>query len=254
MNLLSEIGRFTLFMKFVLRKPEKSKVFWTTTFREMYLIGIDSLLIVILIAFFTGAVTTIQTASQLLSPSDLFPTQLMPKFVIGAVVGTSSLLELAPTVTCLVLAGKIGANIASEIGNMKVSEQIDAYEVMGINSANFVTLPKIIAGIIMIPCLIIVANVLLLFGGYLACKMTTTLTSSDLIQGARLVFKPLYLKVMLTKSVIFAFIITSLSAFQGYYTTGGALEVGEAGTKAVTKICIFILFFDLVIAQLFLKS
>ena len=126
MNLLSEIGRFTLFMKFVLRKPEKSKVFWTTTFREMYLIGIDSLLIVILIAFFTGAVTTIQTASQLLSPSDLFPTQLMPKFVIGAVVGTSSLLELAPTVTCLVLAGKIGANIASEIGNMKVSEQIDA--------------------------------------------------------------------------------------------------------------------------------
>ena len=137
---------------------------------------------------------------------------------------------------------------------MKVSEQIDAYEVMGINSANFVTLPKIVAGVIMIPCLIIIANFLLLFGGFLACKLTTTLTPSDLVQGARYVFKPLYLKVMLTKSVIFAFIITSLSAFQGYYTVGGALEVGIAGTKAVTKICIFILIFDLVIAQLFLKS
>ena len=230
-------------MKFVLHRPEKARVFWKITFREMYLIGIDSLLIVILIATFTGAVTTIQTANQLLSPSDLYPTQLMPKFVIGAVVGTSSLLELAPTVTCLVLAGKIGANIASEIGNMKVSEQIDAYEVMGINSASFVALPKIVAGLI-----------LLLYGGVLACSATTSLTADNLIEGARLVFKPLYLKVMLTKSFIFAFLITSLSAFQGYYTTGGALEVGIAGTKAVTKICIFILFFDLIIAQLFLKS
>lgn len=254
MNLISEIGRFIIFMKFVLHRPEKAKVFWKITFREMYLIGIDSLLIVILIATFTGAVTTIQTANQLLSPSDLYPTQLMPKFVIGSVIGTSSLLELAPTVTCLVLAGKIGANIASEIGNMKVSEQIDAYEVMGINSASFVTLPKILAGLIMIPCLIIIANFLLLYGGVLACKATSSLTADDLIQGARLVFKPLYLKVMLTKSFIFAFLITSLSSFQGYYTTGGALEVGIAGTKAVTKICIFILFFDLIIAQLFLKS
>ena len=106
----------------------------------------------------------------------------------------------------------------------------------------------------MIPCLIIIANFLLLYGGVLACKATSSLTADDLIQGARLVFKPLYLKVMLTKSFIFAFLITSLSSFQGYYTTGGALEVGIAGTKAVTKICIFILFFDLIIAQLFLKS
>jgi phospholipid/cholesterol/gamma-HCH transport system permease protein len=150
------------------------------------------------------------------------------------------------------LAGKIGANIASEIGNKKISEQIDAYEVMGINSASFVALPKIIAGLIMIPSLVIVANFLLLYGGVLATQFTTALTYDDLIEGARMVFHVPYIKIMLIKAFIFSFLITSLSSFQGYYTVGGALEVGEAGTNAVTKICIAILFFDLVIAQIFL--
>lgn len=252
MNFFSELGRFAIFMKYVMKKPQRWNVFWKITFREMHNIGIESLLVVVLIATFTGAVTTIQTANQLLTPSDLFPTQLIPKFVVGAVVSTSSILELAPTVTCLVLAGKIGANIASEIGNKKISEQIDAYEVMGINSASFVTLPKIIAGLIMIPSLIIVANFLLIYGGVLATKFTTALTLDDLVEGARMTFHVEYVKIMLIKSVIFSFLITSLSAYQGYFTTGGALEVGEAGTKAVTKICIFILFFDLVVAQIFL--
>jgi len=252
MNFFSELGRFAIFMKYVMKKPQRWNVFWKSTFREMHNIGIESLLVVVLIATFTGAVTTIQTANQLLTPSDLFPTQLIPKFVVGAVVSTSSILELAPTVTCLVLAGKIGANIASEIGNKKISEQIDAYEVMGINSASFVTLPKIIAGLVMIPSLIIVANFLLIYGGVLATKFTSALTLDDLVEGARMTFHVEYVKIMLIKSVIFSFLITSLSAYQGYFTTGGALEVGEAGTKAVTKICIFILFFDLVVAQIFL--
>lgn len=252
MSFFTELGRFVIFMRFVLKRPQKWSVFWKITFREMHNIGIESLLVVMLIATFTGAVTTIQTANQLLTPSDLFPTQLIPKFVVGAVVSTSSILELAPTVTCLVLAGKIGANIASEIGNKKISEQIDAYEVMGINSASFVALPKIIAGLIMIPSLVIVANFLLLYGGALATQFTTALTYDDLIEGARMVFHVPYIKIMLIKAFIFAFLITSLSSFQGYYTVGGALEVGEAGTKAVTKICIAILFFDLVIAQIFL--
>ncbi len=252
MSFFTELGRFIIFMRFVLKRPQKWSVFWKITFREMHNIGIESLIVVMLIATFTGAVTTIQTANQLLTPSDLFPTQLIPKFVVGAVVSTSSILELAPTVTCLVLAGKIGANIASEIGNKKISEQIDAYEVMGINSASFVALPKIIAGLIMIPSLVIVANFLLLYGGALATKFTTALTYDDLIEGARMVFHVPYIKIMLIKAFIFAFLITSLSSFQGYYTVGGALEVGEAGTKAVTKICIAILFFDLVIAQIFL--
>jgi phospholipid/cholesterol/gamma-HCH transport system permease protein len=252
MNFFSELGRFAIFMKYVMKKPERWNVFWKITFREMHNIGIESLLVVVLIATFTGAVTTIQTANQLLTPSDLFPTQLIPKFVVGAVVSTSSILELAPTVTCLVLAGKIGANIASEIGNKKISEQIDAYEVMGINSASFVTLPKIIAGLIMIPSLIIVANFLLIYGGVLATKFTSALTIDDLVEGARMTFHVEYVKIMLIKSVIFSFLITSLSAYQGYFTSGGALEVGEAGTKAVTKICIFILLFDLIVAQIFL--
>lgn len=252
MSFFTELGRFVIFMRFVLKQPQKWSVFWKITFREMHNIGIESLLVVMLIATFTGAVTTIQTANQLLTPSDLFPTQLIPKFVVGAVVSTSSILELAPTVTCLVLAGKIGANIASEIGNKKISEQIDAYEVMGINSASFVALPKIIAGLIMIPSLVIVANFLLIYGGALATQFTTALTYDDLIEGARMVFHVPYIKIMLIKAFIFSFLITSLSSFQGYYTVGGALEVGEAGTKAVTKICIAILFFDLVIAQIFL--
>jgi phospholipid/cholesterol/gamma-HCH transport system permease protein len=252
MSFFTELGRFIVFMRFVLKRPQKWSVFWKITFREMHNIGIESLVVVMLIATFTGAVTTIQTANQLLTPSDLFPTQLIPKFVVGAVVSTSSILELAPTVTCLVLAGKIGANIASEIGNKKISEQIDAYEVMGINSASFVALPKIVAGLIMIPSLVIIANFLLLYGGALATQFTTALTYDDLIEGARMVFHVPYIKIMLIKAFIFAFLITSLSSFQGYYTVGGALEVGEAGTKAVTKICIAILFFDLVIAQIFL--
>jgi phospholipid/cholesterol/gamma-HCH transport system permease protein len=252
MSFFTELGRFAIFMRYVLKRPQKWPVFWKITFREMHNIGIESLLVVMLIATFTGAVTTIQTANQLLTPSDLFPTQLIPKFVVGAVVSTSAILELAPTVTCLVLAGKIGANIASEIGNKKISEQIDAYEVMGINSASFVALPKIVAGLIMIPSLIIVANFLLLYGGVLATQFTTALTIDDLVEGARMVFHAEYVKIMLIKGFIFAFLITSLSSFQGYYTEGGALEVGEAGTKAVTKICIAILFFDLVIAQIFL--
>lgn len=252
MNFFTDFGRFVLFMKHTLHRPQKWNVFGSILIREMYNIGIQSLLVVVLIATFTGAVTTIQTANQLLTPSDLFPTQLIPKFVVGAVVSTSSILELAPTVTCLVLAGKVGANIASEIGNKKISEQIDAYEVMGINSASFVALPKIIAGIIVIPSLIIVANFLLIYGGVLATQFTSALTMDDLIEGARMVFHPEYVKIMLIKAFIFAFIITSLSSYQGYYTEGGALEVGEAGTKAVTRICIFILFFDLIIAQIFL--
>jgi len=177
---------------------------------------------------------------------------LFPMAIVGSVVGSSSVLELAPTITCLVLAGKIGANIASEIGNMKVSEQIDAYEVMGINSIGFVSFPKILAGIIVIPCLIIISNFLLIFGGLIAAKLTGIMTMDEYVTGLRSSFVPLYAKVLMVKSVVFSFIITSLSCFQGYFTTGGALEVGEAGTKAVTKICVTILLFDLIIAKLLL--
>ncbi|MFM1792419.1 MAG: hypothetical protein RLZZ252_773 [Bacteroidota bacterium] len=252
MNLFREVGRYVLFMRYVLRRPERMYMFWQNLMREMNLIGVDSLLIVVLIALFTGAVTTVQTASQLMVDSGILPPSFFPMSIVGSVVGSSSVLELAPTITCLVLAGKVGANIASEVGNMRISEQLDAYEVMGINSAGFVGLPKIIAGVIMIPCLVIVSNFLLIYGGLWAGKFTGVVTADEFVTGVRSSFMPLYANIMLVKAFIFAFLITSLSVFQGYYTTGGALEVGEAGTKAVTRICVFILFADLIIAKMFL--
>ncbi len=252
MKIFSEVGRYVLFMRYVVRRPERWYMFWQNLMREMNLIGVDSLVIVMLIAIFTGAVTTVQTASQLTSDTGVLPPSLFPMSVVGSVVGSSSILELAPTITCLVLAGKVGANIASEIGNQRISEQLDAYEVMGINSAGFVGLPKILAGVIMIPCLVVISNFLLIYGGLWAAKFTGALTADEYVSGVRSTFMPLYVQIMLVKATIFAFLITSLSVFQGFYTSGGALEVGEAGTKAVTKICVFILFFDLIIAKMFL--
>ena len=144
MNLFREVGRYVLFMRYVLRKPERMYMFWQNLMREMNLIGVDSLLIVVLIALFTGAVTTVQTASQLTADTGVLPPSFFPMSIVGSVVGSSSVLELAPTITCLVLAGKVGANIASEVGNMRISEQLDAYEVMGINSAGFVGFLKLL--------------------------------------------------------------------------------------------------------------
>ncbi|PHX91734.1 MAG: ABC transporter permease [Flavobacteriales bacterium] len=252
MSFFTEIGRYIIFMSFVFKRPDRRKVFYKMLMREMNLIGIDSLLVVVLIAIITGAVTTVQTASQLTADTGFLPPNLFPLELVGSVVGSSSILELAPTITCLILAGKVGASIASEVGNMRITEQIDAYEVLGINSVGFITLPKILAGIIVIPCLIIISNFLLIFGGLLAAKLTGVMTLEQYINGLRSSFVSHYVEVMLIKAFVFAFIITSLSAFQGYYTKGGALEVGEAGTKAVTRICVTILAFDLIIAKLFL--
>lgn len=240
-----ELGRYLVFITSMFVKPDKWRVFFQRTIHEMNNIGVGSLPIVAIISIFVGAVTTVQTAYQLVSP-------LIPMRIIGTIVSDSSLLELAPTITCLVLAGKVGANIASEVGNMRVTEQIDAYEVMGINSSGFLGLPKIIAGLIMIPSLIIIANFLLISGGILAAKLTGLMSPTEFVQGARETFKMFTLTVSLVKAFVFAFIITSVSTYEGYFTHGGALEVGEAGTRAVTRSCVLILFFDFIIAKLML--
>jgi phospholipid/cholesterol/gamma-HCH transport system permease protein len=240
-----ELVRYLIFIRSMFVRPEKGKIFFQRTIHEMNNIGVGSLPIVAIISIFVGAVTTVQTAYQLISP-------LIPLKIIGTIVSDSSLLELAPTITCLVLAGKVGANIASEVGNMRVSEQIDAYEVMGINSSGFLGLPKIIAGLIMIPCLIIIANFLLISGGILAAKMTGIMDPNEFVQGARESFRAFTLSVSLVKATVFAFIITSVSTYEGYFTSGGALEVGEAGTRAVTRACVLILFSDFIIAKLML--
>lgn len=245
MRIFFELGRYFLFLASMFLKPERFRVYAERTIHEMNNIGVGSLPIVAIISIFVGAVTTVQTAYQLVSP-------LIPLKIIGTIVSDSSLLELAPTITCLVLAGKVGANIASEIGNMRVTEQIDAYEVMGINSSGFLALPKIVGGLIMIPALILVANFLCISGGILAARLSGILSAEEFIQGARETFKGFTLLVSVVKSLVFAFLITSISAYEGYFTEGGALEVGEAGTRAVTRGCVMILFFDFIIAKLML--
>ncbi len=226
-------------------RPEKMSVFIDRTLIEMNNIGVGSLTIVAIIAFFQGAVTTLQIAYQLISPLVSNPT-------IGSIVSDSSMLELAPTITCLVLAGKVGSHIASEIGTMRVSEQIDALEVMGINSSSYLALPKITAGIIMIPLLIIISIFLSNLGGIIAGEATGILTSEEYLQGARESFLPYNLFFSLVKAFTYAFIITSISSFQGYYTSGGALEVGSSSTKAVVYSAVAILFADYILAQLML--
>ncbi len=229
----------------MLYKPEKTKVFFQRLFHEMNSIGIGSLPIVAITALFIGAVTTVQTAYQLVSG-------LISKSVIGTIVSDSTMLELGPTITCLVLSGKVGAHISSEIGNMRISEQIDALEVMGINAPGYLALPKIIAGIIMIPLLNIVAITLSIYGGYMAGELSGILTHEEFVSGARETFKGFTLVFSMIKAFTFAFIITSVSSYQGYYTSGGALEVGESSTKAVVYSSVLILFFDYLLAELLL--
>jgi phospholipid/cholesterol/gamma-HCH transport system permease protein len=226
-------------------KPEKFWVYVDRTVMEMKKIGVGSLTIVAIIAIFQGAVTTLQIAYQLISP-------LVAKPVIGEIVSDSSMLELAPTITCLVLAGKVGSHIASEIGTMRVSEQIDALEVMGINSSGYLAVPKIVAGVIMIPCLVVISIFLSDVGGVIAGEASGILTSQEFLQGARESFKPFNLFFSLLKAFTYAFIITSVSSFHGYFTSGGALEVGASSTKAVVYSAVSILFADYILTQLML--
>jgi phospholipid/cholesterol/gamma-HCH transport system permease protein len=163
-----------------------------------------------------------------------------------------TILELAPTITSIVLAGKVGSNIAGGLGTMRITEQVDALEVMGINSASYLVLPKVIAAIFMFPLLVIVAMTLSILGGYLAGTMSGALTAQEYITGIRDVFVPYNITFALIKSVVFAFLISSISAFQGYNTKGGALEVGAASTNAVTNSIIAVLIADFVCAQVLL--
>lgn len=220
-------------------------MYWNELFRQMVSIGIGSLGIVTIISVFMGAVTTVQTAYQLVSG-------LVAKTVIGAIVADSSMLELAPTITSLVLAGKIGSAIASEIGTMRVTEQIDALEIMGVNAPAYIIMPKILAAVVTIPLLIILSIALCIGGGIFAGDATGILSSQQFIEGARSSFLPYNVLFSMTKAFTFAFIISSVSAYQGYYTQGGSLEVGQSSTRAVVYSCILILLSDYLLAQLML--
>jgi phospholipid/cholesterol/gamma-HCH transport system permease protein len=245
MLLFYQIGRYLLLLKTIFSRPENAKVLVRRTFYEMNSIGVESLGIISMISVFMGMVTTIQSAYQLV-------TALVPRSVLGSVVSDSTLLEFSTTVSALVLAGRVGSNISSELGNMKISEQIDALEVMGINSANYLILPKILGGLIVFPLLVIISAFLCLAGGIFIGDFTGAVSANDFIDGAQSTFKTFTLVFAMIKSVTFAFIITSVSAFQGFYVRGGSLEVGRASTKAVVHSCILILIFDYLLAQLLL--
>lgn len=247
MTLFTEFGRYLLMIKGMFSKPENGKMYWKEFMHQCGEIGIGSLGIVALISFFIGAVSTLQTAYQLVSP-------IIPKSTIAQIVRDTIILEFAPTLVCIVLAGVIGSKIASELGNMRVSEQIDALEIMGINTKTYLVLPKIMAALLTIPMLIVIAGGLGIWGGRLAGTLSGILSPQEFDTGLLNSFVPYNVYFALIKAYTFAFIISSISAFYGYYVNGGALEIGRASTKSVVVSCIAILFADYILSQLLLSS
>lgn len=242
---MRSFGKFIMFMGSLFVKRESFKTYVTLVIDESEAIGVGSVLIVVIISTFIGAVTAIQTAYNLISP-------LIPNHIISLIVRDMTLLELAPTITALVFAGKVGSSIAGELGTMRITEQIDALEVMGINAASYLVLPKIIASILMYPLLVILAGFLSILGGYLAGTLTNVITPEEYVYGIRLDFIEYNIVFALVKSVVFAFLVASISSYKGFYTRGGALEVGRASTSAVTNSCIAILLADYLLAELML--
>lgn len=245
MKFLSSLGSYLLFLAACFRKPDKWRMFWKAFFNEIYKMGNDSFGIVAIISLFIGAVTVIQFGSQLQG-------SLVPMTILGRIVRDANILEFSPTIVALVMAGKIGSNIASEIGTMKVSEQIDALEIMGLNAASYVALPKILAALFAVPALVVCSMFLSNIGGAISCFFSEMVTVDIYIQGLRMDFNGFFVTHALTKAFFSSFLIASISSYNGYITEGGALEVGSASTKAVVQSCIAIIFFDYILTQLML--
>jgi len=243
--LISLLGKYILLMVQVFKKPEKGKVFWEQLMNEFQKLGVESMGIVAIISLFMGAVLTMQVAFNIDSP-------LVSPIIIGFTVRQSVILEFAPTVISLILAGKVGSRIASEIGTMRVTEQIDALQIMGVNSANYLVLPKLVAALLFNPVLIIMSMFLGLIGGLVACLFLDLTTFTIYIDGLQAWYEPWSVSYSLIKTVIFAFIIVSVSGFNGYIIKGGALEVGNASTKAVVQSSILIILFNLLLTEILL--
>jgi phospholipid/cholesterol/gamma-HCH transport system permease protein len=246
-RLLTHIGKYLQMLGGMFNKPENRRVYTKEFIHQCSEIGIGSMWIVIIISLFLGAVTTVQTAYQLVSP-------LVAKYVIAQIIRDSAFLELSPTIVCIVLAGVVGSKIASELGNMRVSEQIDALEIMGINSKTFLILPKILASFVVIPALVILSMFLTVWGGYTAGTMAGIITEAQFHQGLIKDFESFNITFGIIKSFTFAFIITSISSYFGYYVNGGSLEIGRASTTSVIVSCVLILFADYGLAALLLTK
>lgn len=245
MKILQEVGRYFILMRKVFSKPEKGRMYYIQVLREIESLGINSIGIVIIISMFMGAVITLQTSYNLENP-------LIPLYLIGLTARDTMLLEFSSTIVGLILAGKVGSNIASEVGHMRITEQIDALEVMGVNPASYLVLPKVIATVVFNPILTLISMGVGVFGGWLVSLSTDALSSADYLYGIQYWFVPFYVTYSLIKTVVFAIIITTVPAFYGYYVKGGALEVGRASTKGVVASSILILLFNLILTQLLL--
>ena len=243
---LTGVGQYFLLLQKVFSKPEKPSIYYKQTMKEFVYLGFNSIGIIAIISFFMGAVVALQTVYNTENP-------MYPKYLVGLGTRDSMILEFSSSVAALILAGKVGSSIASEIGTMRVTEQIDALEIMGVNSASYLILPKLIATVLFNPFLTLISIVVGIYGGYLACTIFGAMTPEDFIYGLQYAFIPFYITYSLVKTVVFAFIITTVSAFQGYYVSGGSLEVGRASTKAVVFSCLLILLFNVIITQLMLS-
>jgi len=240
------IGRYFNMLKEVFTKPQKPKIFWENYFREIEDLGIKSIGLVAFISFFIGGVVTIQTARNLNNP-------LIDKLYIGYATIKSIMLEFSPTFVSIILAGIVGSYIASTIGTMRITEQIDALDVMGVNSKNYLMLPKVIATVTFYPILIVLSMFLGVLGGWVAGNLTGMVLTEDYLRGIRYSFEPFDITYALIKTVVFAFFIATIPAYYGYYVKGGALEVGRAATQAVIWTSVTIIIFNYVLTQLLLS-
>ncbi|MBO4577754.1 MAG: ABC transporter permease [Paludibacteraceae bacterium] len=243
--MIKHFGEYWLLMARVFRWPDRPRMFWLQYSRELEKQGLQSLPIVIVISLFIGAILTIQAKINTENP-------FLPTYIVGLLTRETLLLEFSSTILCLILAGKVGSNIASEIGTMRITEQIDAMEIMGVNSANYLILPKILAFITMMPMLVILSTAIGLVGGWGVGAFTDIITVADYLVGVQYAFNPYFVWYGIIKSLFFAYTITSLSAYYGYMVHGGALEVGKASTNAVVNSNIIILLLDLVLSRLLL--
>ncbi|MBR4814527.1 MAG: ABC transporter permease [Paludibacteraceae bacterium] len=242
---IEKVGAYTQLMYRVFAKPDKWSMFFRQYKEELKKQGIDSLAIVVIISIFIGAVITIQMIKNMENP-------LLPNTLIGLATRDILLLEFSSAILCLILAGKVGSNIASEIGTMRITEQIDALDIMGVNSSNFLIVPKVIAFVTIMPFLVLTSMFVGIIGGYGVAIFTDMITVKAYESGIQYAFTPYYITYSIIKSVIFAFIITSVSSFYGYTVRGGALEVGKASTDAVVNSSVLILLFDIMLTKLLL--
>ncbi len=240
-GILHELGAYLKLMGSMFTRPEKFSMYWKEMLRQMNDIGVGSVVIVSIICLFIGAVTAVQFAYQL---QDSF----VPSYYIGYIVRDSTIIELAPTISCLVLAGKVGSNMAAEIGGMRQKEQIDALEIMGVNTASYLILPKILAALFVVPLLVVIGAGISIVGGWLASVSTGMVSGADYHLGLNSFFEPYFVFMMLVKSLVFAFILTSVSCYKGFYVSGGSIELGRASTQAVVYSNILILLADYIIA------